>query len=225
MIQRQHTRTIDQRLWFLHFYMPWFMLCYHMTHFILCRRNFLVFPLSILHKKSNSFLRISSNTCNVTLLPSNTADAVITKSTHKWSLCKCTQAFIYFFSHQTKEFTIITSHLTLRFPWRSFRDTAWVMLSVTHSVTAFPWRSTGIAFHDAFPWRRAPRCFHHAFRDTFSVTLSKCWFPSRLSVTLHASQFPWCIPWQIFHDAPPVSLSMTPFHDTAPTTDRPPLNI
>jgi len=98
----------------------------------------------------------------------------------------------------------MTSHPQRRFPWRFFRDAAWVMLSVTHSVTAFPWRCTGIAFHDAFPWRHAPRCFHDAFRDTFFVTLSRCWFPWRLSMTLHRCCFPWHYPWQLFHDIPKV---------------------
>jgi len=51
MTQRQHTRSIVQRLRFLHFRIPRFMRSYHMTHFILCPRNFLLFPFSIIRKK------------------------------------------------------------------------------------------------------------------------------------------------------------------------------
>jgi len=53
MTQRQHTQSIDQRLWFLHFRIPRFMMSYHMTHFISCPRNFLLF-------RSGSFIRNST---------------------------------------------------------------------------------------------------------------------------------------------------------------------
>jgi len=53
------------------------------------------------------------------------------------------------------------------------------------------WHHTNhTAFHDAIQWRCMPR----DFRDTFSVTLSRCWFPRWLSMTLHS--FPWHIPWR-----------------------------
>jgi len=53
MTQWQHTQSIDQRLWFLHFRIPRFMMSYHMTHFISCPRNFLLF-------RSGSFIRNST---------------------------------------------------------------------------------------------------------------------------------------------------------------------
>jgi len=78
----------------------------------------------------------------------------VSKNHHKvrpklW-LYKCPQAFISL--HQTKSFTIITSHTLWRFPWR---------ISVTLLGWRFPWRSAGAAFREGFTWRSIDHVFLH----------------------------------------------------------------
>jgi len=87
------------------------------------------------------------------------------------------------------------------------------MLSVTHSVTAFPWHSESATFCDRWwfplrtpiPWRSTTIGLHNAFHDAarlaVSMTHSMMAFPWRSTSIAFHDAFPWrCAP-RCFHDA------------------------